>query len=258
MKFDIHDILDVIPAIKSGAFEPSRYEMWAMALSAPCYPDPVPSMGLITGFTFFSPKKKRIRKDLIDKYGHIGTYIASQGRHRTIHDISDYILRDAGHMHFQQMRARLILLGGNADEWISQLTDAQYKRQMSLALKYLYLLPSAGILAYNISRSIYYNRCSLLFGRESINTGMSKIMDKAQLAQSCYGSWEEFYTAFAVGKQFLHPDTRASGEHPREHLGEHPGELMNSLMDMMVYLNKPETFLPWNMPLKYKFGQNND
>ena len=232
-------------SLNNSAYEPAQHELWALALSAPCYANPLTSMELVTGLSSFSAEKRRINKNLIDEFGYAGPCMVPQGPNLLIHDISMDILRHPGQVYYQYLRMRLILLSDGANGWINQLPpEGRKQKQASLLLKNLYLLPIAGIQAWNISRAIYYDRCSLLLGLEGCNSAMSKIMRNAQLAQVLYSSWEEYFTAYAMGAQFMHPEVL---------MPEGLAEKLENIIDY-IYAHQRNT-LPWNLKLGYSYAK---
>ena len=241
-------VANLYKSLHNNTYEPSPHEVWAMALSAPCYRDPVASMGLVAGLSTFSFEKPKLYKILIKEFGSAGPQLIPHGRHTMLHEVSEDIFRNPSQAFFQHIRMRLILLGSDAEGWISKLVDDRLRKQAMFIFNNLYLLPIAGIQAWNISRAIYYDRCSLLFGLEGCNTAMGKIMRYAQLAQVLYGSWEDYFTSYAAGAQYMHPDVIM------------PEGLVDKLEDLIGYICRQEHFgyeLSWNLKLGHKLIKAN-
>ena len=223
--------------LNNNAYAPVQHELWAMALSAPCYGNPKTSMELISGLSIFSWEKRRVYKKLVEEFGSAGPRLTQQGRNTLLYDVAEDILRNPAQAFYQHIRMRLILLGDDADKWIAKLADARIQKLASFVLSTLHLLPIAGIQAWNISRAIYFVRCGLLFGLEGCNTAMAKITRHARLAQILYSSWEEYFTAYAAGAKFVHPDVSM------------PEGLAEKLESIIGHIYGAGTDLPWDLKL---------
>jgi len=231
----IEKIGDIFHCINNDAYKLSAREIRATALSTPCYREIGHDATLAAGFSVFFPHKRRIRKTLLREFGYVGPLVRWHKNTYIPQDISNVILHDPKALEYQKMCLRMILLGDRVDEWIEGLTDKQKQKQARLVLNNLYLLPHAGIQAWNLSRAIYYDRCSLLLNCETLHTSFYRITDRAYAAQDWYCSWEEYYTACAIGEQFTNPDINFMEER------------MEIYEQMIVSPKNAIVSLPWDM-----------
>ena len=217
-----------------------------MALSDPYYEKTMPDLKKTFGLPIFSLKKPQLYKQIMHDYGHTRWRYAKGNNPQLTDYISENILFDSTAFDFHQTRLRLIIMGDAAEEWIGRMANERKRKQALFVLKNLYSLPHAGILARNLSQSVYYDRCNLLHEPGSFHTTLSRITKRAVMAQCCYDSWEEYFTAFAMGEQFAHPEVLISQE------------TIEKMEDIMVSSNCAVRYLPWDLKLQHDFFNRKD
>ncbi len=214
------------------------HDMWAVTLSAPCYHPEAASMELVAGLHRFPSTKRRIQFEMMRTYDNMGRQHIP-GMHTSTDDVPTIILYDCCVSHYNELRTQLLASPKGPDWLLESISDDHCQKQAMLVAKTLFLLPPAGIRAWNIARAIYYIRCCLLLDREAPQTAMAKILGIAKNAQQLYNSWEEYITAFAVGEQFTskNPDVRMSESR------------IDELSQLMISNKSAARFLPWNLQL---------
>ena len=221
------------------SYQMSDFEMWAVTLSAPCYLRKPASMELVTGLGRFSFNKRRICQELTAAYGS-GIVRA---RPKRKYDVELYfyqrILGDSCVSQYNEMRMHLLSAPEGPDAYICSISDPRLKSKTALAAKTLFLLPHTGIRAFPIARAIYFIRCCVLLGSEHPYSAMTKIMEIARYAQTLYSSWEEFFTAYAIGEQFV-------SETPDAALTD---DRLNELRQLMTSPQSAARYFPWHMRL---------
>lgn len=217
------------------------HDMWAVTLSAPCYHPKAASMELAAGLHRFPFTKRRIYSEMMRIYGSVGPQFIRRGNYTTQINIYERILSDWCVSQYNELRMQLLVACSEPDSFIKSLSDDRQRKQAKLVANTLFLLPPAGIHAWNIARAVYYIRCSLLLGKEKQQTAMSQVWEIAKYTQRLYDSWEEYFTAYAVGEQFAseNPDARISELRLKE------------LSDLITSDKSAARYFPWDFQLDF-------
>lgn len=217
----------------------SDSKRWALTLSAPCYPGMDSSMELVAGLRQTSANRCRVYAQMMSTFGSVGPKFVREGNRVIRQEVDSRILHDSIAAKYEDLRIQLVTTPEEKIDYVVGFTDPRKQQQVSFVFGTCYLLPPAGILAWNIARAIYYDRCSLLLGKEDPHTAMLHIMEMAKGAQRLYSSWEEYFTAFAVGEQF-------AAEDPEPEMSPQRAE---ELAGLMTSRKSAARYFPWDLKL---------
>ncbi|WP_068618405.1 DUF1266 domain-containing protein [Paenibacillus tuaregi] len=153
------------------------------------------------------------------------------------------ILYEGGHntRFFNLHRDRLSIMSPDKQEqYISTFTEQESKNELLIIQRYYDCLPRSGIHAWDLGRASYVCYTCLQLNYIEHDKAWSYLMKNAELAQQSYASWQEFGTAYMVGRQLW------AGELDQERTEEHQWLIRNQFSDP----NGPWLILPWDTDLR--------
>lgn len=219
----------------------SSFEKWAVSLSAPCYTKYKSNMVIPGGVLQTKWVKRYIEKEMRIIFDELGVpFMATQ--HRDIFGyVANIVYSENITWKYFDLRMKLVqMTESERNAYIRALPDLTVeKKQAQVVNDTLFLLPAAGITAWNAARAIYLRRCGLLSRYKGHHDAMSHIMQIARKTQEQYQSWEEFYTAYAVGECFASKDSNTRLSQKRI---DQISSLMNSRQNGSYWYE-------WDMPL---------
>ncbi|MEC0372199.1 DUF1266 domain-containing protein [Paenibacillus chibensis] len=145
------------------------------------------------------------------------------------------------HEAFDRRRFALSVMNAQQhNQYISSFHDEMIIAELTIVQHYHGLLPAAGVLAWDLGRAAFIGHLCMEFGLIDPEEAWPFLIHNASLLQQSYASWEEFGTAYIIGRQFwaksLDPDQT------EKHLGTIIGQMQDP--------NSPWAILPWELKLE--------
>lgn len=142
---------------------------------------------------------------------------------------------------FNHLRRMIsILTPKQQDEYIQSLQDKHHIAEMKVVQRYYPFLPPSEILAWDAGRSAFICHLCYQVGYITYEQAWAHLMQNAIQIQSAYSSWEEFGSAFIIGRQFWRKEL--DDDYTEQHL--------SMIHDQLANPDHIWNTLPWNLHLE--------
>lgn len=128
----------------------------------------------------------------------------------------------------------------NQKHYITSFQDEIKVTELKIVQRYYRLLPHSGILAWDLGRAAFVCHLCLESGYIHKDEAWAFLMNNASIIQQSYASWQEYGTAYIIGRQFW-------GSEYEDELTKENLNLISS------QFNKPDSLwvvLPWDTAMK--------
>lgn len=162
----------------------------------------------------------------------------------TDHDSALYqitsLIDDGKRMKFNRIRSFLSSLPVRQQRSvIESIGDPEASAEYRIVYTYHSRLPLAGIAGYDWGRSIFLAHYAKLVGFISPEEFWELALKLSVMIQQSYGSWDEYGTAFNIGRQFFY----------REWSEESAQMYFMYTRKLLLDKNSPWRTIPWDTPL---------